>query len=343
MEVDVETLLSVHPEDVDTPDEVTFARNVFLPLTTACKNSCDYCAFYDRADNAKIMSREEVRRTLRTGKEAGCTEALFSFGTRPEVFPTIEKRLEKMGFDSILDYLYVACEEALDMGVLPHSNPGLLTYEEMERLKEVNASMGLMLETTAEVPAHEGFETKKPEKRLEAIENAGKLSIPFTTGFLVGIGETWEDRARSILAVRELEERYGHIQEVIVQNVVPNERSDYERPPLEDMKRMVAMARVGLPESVEVQVPPNLSRGLPELVRSGAGDLGGVSPVTDDYINPDYKWPAVRELEETAEEVGVPLKERLPVYPQYFETKDTEWISEKVLPKVKELNNTIPA
>ncbi|MDY7081327.1 MAG: 7,8-didemethyl-8-hydroxy-5-deazariboflavin synthase subunit CofG, partial [Halobacteria archaeon] len=156
---------------------------------------------------------------------------------------------------------------------------------------DVNASMGLMLETTAEVEAHRNFESKKPEKRLEAIENAGKLSIPFTTGFLVGIGETWEDRAESVLAVRELHEKYGHIQEVIVQNVVPNERSDYQRPSLDTMERMVAMARAGLPDDVEVQVPPNLSVGLPRLVRAGVGDLGGVSPVTDDYINPDYDWP----------------------------------------------------
>ncbi|MDY6780277.1 MAG: 7,8-didemethyl-8-hydroxy-5-deazariboflavin synthase subunit CofG, partial [Halobacteria archaeon] len=177
--------------DVEVPDEVTFAKNVFLPLTTACTNACDYCAFYDTAENAEVMTHEEVRDTLERGVEAGCTEALFSFGTRPEVYPSIDDELSSMGYDGVLDYLYDACETALELGILPHSNPGYLERDEIERLSEVNASMGLMLETTAEVEAHEGYETKKPEKRIEVIENAGDVGVPFTTGFLVGIGETW--------------------------------------------------------------------------------------------------------------------------------------------------------
>lgn len=338
--MDAETLLSVEPGDVDAPERLTFARNVFLPLTTACKNSCSYCAFYDRVDEASLMTPSEIRETLRRGRDAGCTEALFSFGTRPEVYPGIKEELTDLGFSSILDYLYWACEEALDHGLLPHSNPGLLTEDELRRLREVNASMGLMLETTAEVEAHRGFETKKPGKRLEEIRHAGELGIPFTTGFLVGIGELWRDRAESILAVRELHEEHGHVQEVIVQNVVPNERSDYSRPSTETMERMVAMARAGLPNDVEVQVPPNLTPDIPRLVRAGVGDLGGVSPVTDDYINPEYEWPAVQQLEEVADEVGVPLRERLPVYPRYVRE---DWVSDRVSAVIEDLDHRATA
>lgn len=338
--MDAETLLSVTPDDVDAPDQLTFARNVFLPLTTACKNSCSYCAFYDRAGEATLMTPEEVRETLERGSQAGCTEALFSFGTRPKVYPNINQELEEMGYSSILDYLYWACREALDHGLLPHSNPGLLTRDEMERLRDVNASMGLMLETTAEVEAHRGFESKKPEKRLESIRHAGELRIPFTTGFLVGIGESWRDRAESVLAVREVHEEYGNVQEVIVQNVVPNERSNFERPTTEEMERMVAMARAGLPDSVEVQVPPNLTPAIPRLVRAGVGDLGGVSPVTDDYINPEYEWPAVKQLKEVAHEVGVPLKERLPVYQRYVREG---WVSDRVMDAVEGMEHEAAA
>lgn len=338
--MDADQLLSVEPSEVETPETLTYARNIFLPLTTACKNACDYCAFYDRAEDAELMTHKEVQNTLEQGRKAGCTEALYSFGTRPEVYPRIKEQLNDMGYSSILEYLYWACETALNKGLLPHSNPGLLTYEEMQRLKEVNASMGLMLETTAEVEAHRGFESKRPENRLEAIRSAGELGIPFTTGFLVGIGENWRDRAESILAVRRLHIEYGHIQEVIVQNVVPNQRSTYNRPSTESMERMVAMARAGLPDDVEVQAPPNLTPELPRLVRAGVGDLGGVSPVTDDYINPEYEWPAVKQLQSVAEEVGVPLKERLPVYPRYV---SNGWVSERVERKARELENREPA
>jgi FO synthase subunit 1 len=177
--------------------------------------------------------------------------------------------------------------------------------------------MGVMLETTADVRAHSGGRRKTPGQRLNTIRNAGELGVPFTTGILVGIGEDWRDRAESLLAIREMHERYDHIQEVIVQNVVPNERSDFEQPDTATMRRAVAMARAALPESVSVQVPPNLSPAR-ELLDCGIDDLGGVSPITDDYINPDYEWPALRELDEIAETAGVPLYERLPTYDRYL-------------------------
>ncbi|WP_418281075.1 7,8-didemethyl-8-hydroxy-5-deazariboflavin synthase subunit CofG [Halorubrum sp. DTA98] len=317
-ETDVERLLSVTPADVEPADRLSFARNVFVPLTTACRYTCTYCTYYDVPGEATLMSPDEVRQRCRVGADAGCTEALFTFGDDPdERYEAIHRQLDEWGFDSIHDYLYRACEIAIEEGLLPHSNPGDLTGERFERLREVNASMGVMLETTADVDAHAGGRRKTPGQRLNTIRAAGRQGVPFTTGILVGIGEDWRDRAESLLAIRALDERYGHVQEVIVQNVVPNERSAFERPGLDTMRRVISMARVALPDGVSVQVPPNLSAAA-DLVDCGVDDLGGVSPVTDDYINPAYEWPALAELREIAEGAGVPLVERLPTYARYL-------------------------
>jgi FO synthase subunit 1 len=317
-EAAVDALLSVTPRDVAAPDELTFSRNVFLPLTTACRYTCSYCTYYDVPGEATLMEPEAIRSVLQTGADAGCTEALFTFGDKPDDrYTAIHDQLDSWGYDSIVDYLYAACEMAIEEGLLPHSNPGDLTQSEFRRLREVNSSMGVMLETTADVDAHAGNRRKTPGQRLNTIRAAGRESVPFTTGLLVGIGESWRDRAESLLAIAALHERYGHIQEVIVQNVVPNERSSFDQPSVETMRRVVAMARVALPESVSVQVPPNLSPTR-ELIDCGVDDLGGVSPVTDDYINPDYAWPALDELREIAADSGLDLYERLPVYDRYL-------------------------
>ncbi|MDQ2054786.1 7,8-didemethyl-8-hydroxy-5-deazariboflavin synthase subunit CofG [Halobellus sp. H-GB7] len=314
----VDRLLSVTPADVAAAPELTFSRNVFLPLTTACRYTCTYCTYYDVPGEATLLSPDEVRERLRVGADAGCTEALFTFGDEPdERYTAIHDQLAEWGYDDILGYLRDCCEMALEEGLLPHSNPGDLTEADFERLASVNASMGVMLETTADVRAHSGTRRKTPGQRLNTIRAAGEVGVPFTTGLLVGIGESWRDRAESLLAIRELHERYDHVQEVIVQNVVPNERSDFEQPSVDTMRRVVAMARAALPAEVSVQVPPNLSPTR-DLVDCGVDDLGGVSPVTEDYINPDYAWPALRELEEIAAEAGVPLYERLPVYDRYL-------------------------
>ncbi len=314
----VDRLLTVRPADVAAAPALTFARNVFLPLTTACRYTCTYCTFYDVPGEATLLSPEEIRETVRLGADAGCTEALFTFGDKPDDrYTDIHAQLSELGHESIIDYLYRACEIALEEGLLPHSNPGDVTESEFRRLKEVNASMGVMLETTADVDAHSGTRRKEPAQRLRTIEAAGEAGMPFTTGILVGIGESWRDRAESLLAIAALAERYDHIQEVIVQNVVPNDRSDFDRPSVETMRRVVAMARAALPDSVSVQVPPNLSP-TEQLLDCGVDDLGGVSPVTDDYINPAYAWPALSELRSLAETAGVPLYERLPVYDRYL-------------------------
>ena len=323
----VERLLDATPADVSAAPELTFARNVFVPLTTACRYTCTYCTYYDPPGQASLLSPEEIRDICERGADAGCTEALFTFGDDPDDrYTAIHEQLEEWGHDSIHTYLREACEIALDVGLLPHANPGDQTREQMALVADVNASMGVMLETTAEVQAHGGPRAKDPGQRLATLATAGELGVPFTTGILVGIGESWRDRAESILAIRDLHERYGHIQEVIVQPVVNNERWKDGSPDLETMRRVTAMARVGLPEEVSVQSPPNLAP-VRDLLDCGIDDLGGVSPVTDDHINPEYAWPQLRELESIAEEAGVPLRERLPVYERYLEDG---WLSERI-------------
>ncbi|UHH24911.1 7,8-didemethyl-8-hydroxy-5-deazariboflavin synthase subunit CofG [Halobacterium noricense] len=331
-DADREAALAVRPEDVETAEELTFARNVFVPLTTACRYTCTYCTYYDPPGEAELMSPEAVRETCRTGSAAGCTEALFTFGDDPDDrYTEVHDQLAEWGFDSIHDYLRRACEIALEEGLLPHANPGDQTREQMAHVADVNASMGVMLETTADVQAHGGPRAKNPGQRLHTIEVAGDLGVPFTTGILVGVGEDWGDRADSLLAIRALHERYGHVQEVIVQPVSPNERWTEDPPSRETMRRTVAMARAVLPEDVAVQVPPNLADAR-ALLDCGVEDLGGVSPVTKDHINPDYAWPALRELEDIADHGGVPLRERLPVYERFLpeDGRENEWVSERI-------------
>jgi len=317
-EEDVERLLTVMPADIEPAGELTFARNVFVPLTTACRYTCTYCTYYDPPGQASLLSPEEIRDICRTGAERGCTEALFTFGDDPDArYTDVHDQLAEWGHDSIHEYLRAASEIALEEGLLPHANPGDQTREQMATVTDLNASMGVMLETTADVQAHGGPRAKSPGQRLATIRTAGELGVPFTTGILVGIGEDWRDRAESLLAIRTLHERYGHIQEVIVQPVVENERWNGGTPDLATLRRATAMARAALPEAVSIQSPPNLAP-VRELLDCGIDDLGGVSPVTDDHINPDHAWPAVEELRSIASAAGVPLRERLPVYERYY-------------------------
>jgi len=314
----VERLLSVTPADVEPALELSFARNVFVPLTTACRYTCTYCTYFDPPGEASLLSPGEIRSIVRQGADAGCTEALFTFGDDPDDrYTAIHDQLAEWGHDSIHTYLREACEIALSEGLLPHANPGDQTREQMAAVADLNPSMGVMLETTADVAAHSGPRVKEPAQRLGTISTAGELGVPFTTGILVGIGESPRDRAVSLLAIRALHERYGHVQEVIVQPVVDNERWQGGSPGVETLRRTVAMARVALPESVSLQVPPNLAP-VREVVDCGIDDLGGVSPVTADHINPDYAWPALEELRGIAADAGVPLRERLPVYERYL-------------------------
>lgn len=317
-------LCTVGPADVEPAPSLSFARNVFVPLTTACRYTCTYCTYFDPPGEASLMTREAVRDVLETGADAGCTEALFTFGDKPDArYEEIHAQLDEWGHDSIHEYLFEMCELALDVGLLPHSNPGDLSHDQMARLADVNASMGVMLETTADVDAHSGPRKKTPEQRLRTIRAAGEVGIPFTTGILVGIGEDWHDRAESVLAIRALHEEYSHIQEVIIQPVAQNERWSDPEPTVETLRRTVAMARFALPDEISVQVPPNLAP-VRKVLDCGVDDLGGVSPITADHINPDYAWPALRELEEIADYGDVPLEERLPTHEHYIRE---DWLS----------------
>jgi 7,8-didemethyl-8-hydroxy-5-deazariboflavin synthase CofG subunit len=312
------------------PGVITYSRKVFLPLTNLCRDYCGYCIF--RRDpgqpGAHTMTPDEVLRVAREGERLGCREALFSLGDKPElVFPEMRAALRRLGYKSTLHYLEAMCELVLrETGLIPHANPGLMSPQWLRRLRAVSPSVGLMLETTSDKlmkrAAHRGAPDKVPSLRLAAIEAAGRQAIPFTTGILVGIGETARDRVDSLFAIAELHRRYGHIQEVIVQNFrvkagIPISRR--AEPGMGVMLRTVAVSRLIL-RNMNVQAPPNLSApNYHELLSAGINDWGGVSPLTPDYINPERPWPHLRELEERTRAAGFALRQRLPVYPEFLE------------------------
>ncbi|MFA4860503.1 7,8-didemethyl-8-hydroxy-5-deazariboflavin synthase CofG [Methanoregula sp.] len=298
---------------------LTFSKNVFLPLTTVCHNRCGYCCFRTPVQDGCLMAQEEVERTLRQGAALGCTEALFTFGERPENEAGFPDLIRSMGYATILDYCEAMCRKSIAFGILPHTNAGILTYDEMDRLRHVNASMGLMLETTAEIPAHATSTGKAPDVRLAMMEDAGKLKIPFTTGLLLGIGETMADREDSLFAIRDLHKRYGHIQEVIIQNFCPKPGTPLAGSPVpttDEICATIGMARDILPKEVAIQIPPNLIDAS-LLIPCGVDDLGGISPLTIDYVNPEHPWPALEELHGIAG--NAVLRERLCIYPRYIE------------------------
>jgi Thiamine biosynthesis enzyme ThiH and related uncharacterized enzymes len=272
------------------PRTITFSKNVFLPLTTVCRNRCGYCSFKTPVQDGCLMMPNEVEALLARGRDAGCTEALFTFGERPEEEPGFRKYLEKTGYDTILDYCEAMCKKSIEYGILPHTNAGILTYDEMKRLRKVNASMGLMLETTARIPAHNGSKGKEPEVRLAMMEDAGKLKIPFTTGLLLGIGETVADREESLLAIRDINKRYGHIQEIILQNFCPKDNTPMGGiPGCPKQKRSARRSkwRAGSsPARSQSRSAPNLIDASTLIGLRAWDDLGGVSPVTIDYVNP---------------------------------------------------------
>ena len=313
------------------PAVVTYSRKVFLPLTNLCRDYCGYCTFRrDPGDpGAHTMTPDEVLEVARQGERMGCTEALFSLGDKPELlFPEMRETLRHLGYKSTLQYLEAMCELVLrETTLLPHPNPGLLSAEWIERLARVSPSMGLMLETLnagllRPGAAHDNAPDKVPAKRLRTIEDAGRLGVPFTTGLLIGIGESVEDRVETLLAIRDLHARFGHIQEVIVQNfrVKPTiPMRDCPEPTLGEMLRTVAIARLLMPR-VNIQAPPNLSAPYyDDLLDAGINDWGGISPLTPDFINPEKPWPHVEQLRARSAAKGHRLEQRLPVYPEFLE------------------------
>src|SRR5436853_5105086 len=324
---------------------VTYSKKVFIPLTNLCRDYCGYCTFRKDPDQAgaHTMTPDEVIAVAEAGARFGCKEALFSLGDRPEaIFPEMRDTLARLGHRTTLGYLTEMCERVLnETGLLPHANPGLMGRKDLERLREFNASMGLMLETTSErltmagMP-HDNAPDKRPALRLKTIEEAGRLRIPFTTGILIGIGETLDERLDALFAIRRLHDRYGHIQEVIVQNFrakpdIPMRL--HSEPSLDDHARTLAVARLILRE-MNVQAPPNLSdEKYPSLLRAGLNDWGGISPLTIDLINPAKPWPHIAQLAERTAAEGYELTERLNVYPEYVHRD--EFLDARLAPRVR--------
>jgi FO synthase subunit 1 len=313
---------------------ITFSKNVFIPVTNVCRNACGYCGFRARSvDDAYITQKEAVLRILEAKGEA--TEALFTAGEKPErslLSSFFNTTMRDAGYSSLLEYTKELCELAIQHGLLPHCNLGVLNREHLTELRDVNASMGLMLETTAELEAHESSPGKIPQARLKMIAEAGALKIPFTTGLLIGIGEEKEARIRSLEAIRALHAKYGHIQEVIIQPLTPKPLTpmwDKNPPGVEALKDVVRAARRILPEEIAIQVPPNLTSPM-ELLASGASDLGGISEKTIDHINPEAPWPGEAELRRIV--APFELRERLPIYPRYIKKG---WYSEEIRPLIE--------
>lgn len=295
---------------------ITYSKNIFIPVTNLCRNHCRYCSFRKDLGEARLIKRSQALQLLQEGRDQGCSEALFTLGERPEDVEGFRMMLAGEGREDLLGYLIELCELAVENELLPHTNAGLLSQEELASLQPYNASMGLMLESSASLDAHQQSPGKEPRLRLEHISQAGRLHIPFTTGILVGIGESWQDRIQSLQSIARLQNDWGHIQEVIVQPFDPKPgtaMASFPRPEQEDLVQTVKLAREILPGEVAVQVPPNLADPLP-LVEAGANDLGGISPVTRDEINPNSPWPREEELKRSL--FSCELKERLPVYPR---------------------------
>ncbi len=331
---------------------VTYSRKVFIPLTKLCRDNCGYCTFAHgpRPGEKAFLTPEEVLEIARAGDAAGCKEALFTLGDKPEKrYPEARKELRELGFETTIEYLAHCCRLVLEeTGLLPHANPGVLSGEEVRDLRRVSVSQGIMLEQASDRLlgpnlAHWASPDKVPAKRIKTMDAAGELRVPFTTGVLIGIGETVEERVDTILAIRELHERHGQIQECIVQNfrAKPGTRmAGWAEPTEDEMLATIALARLLLPPDVTVQAPPNLAgdpgNGTPSYARyidAGINDWGGVSPVTPDHVNPERPWPHLEELEKATEAKGYLLLERLALHPSY--ALDAEkWVDERLRSRV---------
>lgn len=371
--VEAETLLHARGEDLERllaaasrvrdaglekagrPGVITYSRKVFIPLTHLCRDRCHYCTFVTtpgqlaKAGKAPFLSPDEVLDIARQGAALGCKEALFTLGDRPEDrWPVAREWLDAHGYDSTIDYLRAMAIRVLEeTGLLPHLNPGVMTWEEIQRLKPVAPSMGMMLETTAtrlwseKGGPHYGSPDKDPAVRLRVLEDAGRSNVPFTTGVLLGIGETYAERVDAIFAIRAAGRRHGHVQEVIVQNFRAKPATAMMRATdLETMEyaAAVAVTRLVLGPQARLQAPPNLTDAheLSLLVRAGIDDWGGVSPLTPDHVNPERPWPHVEELTRLTADAGFTLRERLTAHPHFVRTEEP-WIDPRVLPHVRAL------
>ena len=318
-------------------NNVTYSRKVFVPLTNMCRDTCGYCTFVKHPSDpqARIMTPDQVLQVAKKGIQNGCKELLFSLGEKPELrYETAKISLAKLGYESMTHYLADMCALVLkETNLLPHVNAGTLSDDEIDMLKPVSASMGMMLETvsrrlTRKGMPHHSCPDKTPVQRLRTLERAGSKNVPFTTGLLIGIGETWEERIDALKAINASHLRYRHIQEVIIQNFQRKPdiaMAHHPEPYLEDMLRTIAVARIILDPEISLQAPPNLHQRHISYLKAGINDWGGISTVTIDFINPKHEWPEILKLYESCASVGFKLLERLTVYPRFI-SKRSEYL-----------------
>lgn len=322
---------------------LTYSKNVFVPITQLCRNYCGYCTFkIEPGEGALLIKPDEAISIAKKGAELGCTELLFVTGDKPElIYEEYRGALAELGFNTTAEYLIDISRAGLEEGIFPHTNLGLSDQEELTAFRESNPSMGLMLENISDRllkkgNAHHRCADKVPRLRMKTMEHAGELRIPWTSGILVGIGETWIERIDSLYALKQLSDTYGHLQEIIVQNFSPKEGIQMEKfppPTFYDMLKTVAISRLLFSRDMNIQIPPNLNNKNYSLyIFAGINDLGGVSPLTIDYVNPEAPWPQIERMEDEVRELGFELRERLPVYPEFI---DEEFINPYVLEKVR--------
>ena len=326
-------------------DSVTFSKKAFFNIVNLCKDTCSYCTYKAEPDEKKLslMSKQQILELLQLAKKYRCVEALFVTGERPEQkYQEARDWLKENGFKSTAEYLIHASELALELGLFPHTNAGNLNLEEMRELKKTNVSMGIMLENVSERLTEKGMPhylaaSKRPKARLEVLENSGKLGIPMTTGLLVGIGETIEEIIDSILAIKQLHQKYGNIQEVILQNFQPKPDTIMKNTPSADekyFKTIVALSRIIMPE-MNIQIPPNLSpKSYQSFLSVGINDWGGISPLTPDFVNPEFSWPEIDKVDENSRNAGFELKCRFPIYPEFF-----SFVSKELRDKMSVIEN----
>ena len=332
--------------------EITYSRKVFIPLTNMCRDTCTYCTFvkHPSKPEARILTPEQVLFMAKQGEAHGCKEVLFSLGEKPELrYPEAKKKLAILGYNRMTSYLRDMCKLILDKtSLLPHVNAGTLSNQEIDELKPVSASMGMMLETITKRLSKKGgphyaCPDKTPIQRLRTLSRVGKKKVPFTTGLLIGIGETFEERIEALEEINKIHAKYGNIQEVIIQNFRKKpdiKMANHPEPTLEAMLRTIAAARIILNPEISLQAPPNLSDRHIKYIQAGINDWGGISPVTIDFINPQHAWPDIEKLRTSCIKAGYKLNERLTVYPKYIKSSErflNTAVSEKI-EKILEAN-----
>lgn len=326
-------------------NSVTFSKKAFFNIVNLCKDTCSYCTYKAEPGEKKLslMSKQQTKELLQLAKKYKCVEALFVTGEQPEKkYQEAKEWLNENGFNSTVEYLVHASELALETGLFPHTNAGNLNYEEMKELKKTNVSMGIMLENVSERLTEKGMPhylaaSKRPKTRLEILENSGKLKIPMTTGILVGIGETMDEIIDSLFAIKQLNQKYGNIQEVILQNFQPKQDTQMRNEPSANekyFKIVVALSRIIMPQ-MNIQIPPNLSpKSYQSFLEVGINDWGGISPLTPDFVNPEFSWPEISKVEEYSKKAGFDLKCRFPIYPEFF-----SFISKELRDKISIIEN----